>query len=153
VNLYSAFRTFWGCHISQFDDSKHCQACFARQSDREKIIARTMSISKALHIQMRGNYFYICGVSKGFPISSDPASDYMKNNFHMPVAYCKGSRAVMHTYKGHKFVLDNAELLEIDPKYAYERYANLDPEYVECRNFQFGVQYFCTKQPEFGTES
>ena len=138
--VLDGFLSFWGWHVTGFNDTKHCQPCFV--GERERAIQNKMRITKAgtpLIIPVKGNYFYICGVTD-FKVFTH--KEYMKNNFHFPLRWKPGSFATMTTYNEYTFVVENAEIVQFNGAFAKKKYYHLGYPFWSCRNFQFAADMY-----------
>ena len=137
------FNHFWGCHVTGFDDEKHCLECFIGKRE-EKIENKMQMIpdSAPITIPMQGNYFYICGVTNHLKFSHE---EYMANNFHLPLQWKPGSIAKLTTYNGYTFTVRNAEIVPFTSEVAETHYRQLGEKFWTCRNFQFGAQMYVKK--------
>ena len=137
--VMDGFLSLWAYHVTGFNDDKHCQPCFL--GERELSVDRRMPAnpSKPISIKMRGNYFYICGVTD-FKVFTH--KEYMENNFHFPVKYSPGNSVAKTTYNGYTFIIDDAELVLFSAAFSKKHYYHKGYKYWSCRNFQFGADMF-----------
>jgi len=129
---WQGFKYFWALRVDGFDPTNHCQPCFI--GERLLQVRLPLAAGGVAKIRARpGAKIYICGVA-------DPYR--WKNNFHLPVVAREGSEAAGTLYTGADVEVFNGEELPIDASAAKERYPTLGEEFLTCRNFQFGAQYF-----------
>ena len=86
----------------------------------------------AINIE-KGQFIYICGVSN---------PHRWKNNMHLAVFYCKGSKALVSGYNGDLVIIENAKQFVFDDTEAKSIFPEKSAEFLTCRNFQFGVKAF-----------
>lgn len=129
---WQGFKYFWAYRVDGFDPTKHCQPCFIG----ERLLQVRLPLATGGVAKIRaqsGRRIYLCGVA-------DPYR--WKNNFHLPFVVRAGAEAAGQLYTGRDVEVLNGEELPIDPSYAKRAYPRLGEEFLTCRNFQFGVQYF-----------
>ena len=134
------FLAFWAYHVTGFDDTKHCMPCFLGEREwKVKGAMPTIPVDAPVSIPMKGNYFYICGVTD-FKIFTH--EEYMRNNFHMPLRWEQGSTVTMTTYNGFTVTVANVARVEFDDKVVMRLYKDKGEEFYTCRNFQFAAQMY-----------
>jgi hypothetical protein len=121
---------FWAKHVRGFNNTKHCARCLI--GSYEKSISASMPFGVWNDILLTGDALYICGVSKPYR---------WEKNFHLAVKNGAG-RLERALYNGVKVIIEDAEEIVFDGEKARIKYPNLGPEYITCRNFQFGVSFY-----------
>jgi hypothetical protein len=129
------FRFFWAFYVTGFNQALHCQPCFKGAVSRQ-LSTRTARSGQLYTMNERKSfpYLYICGVGTG------PDKLLYQKNFHLPVRYLEGGRAVGETYNGYTITVEDAEALRI-PKLELG-WKGLPEKTTNCKNFQFCVEYF-----------
>jgi len=129
----SGFSQFtWAKYIDNFDDTNHCAKCLKGKWPR--IINDKMDANQDISLPLdEGKAFYICGVAYPWNYS---------NNMHLAVIGKKGSHAELELYTGDKLIVQDAERYIFDDKVARKLYPNYTEQFLTCRCFQFGAQYF-----------
>jgi hypothetical protein len=93
-----------------------------------------MQTNVDIHIKISNLYpFYICGVAYPYKWA---------NNMHLALIENPEQNAELQLYNGDVLEVLGAEQYVFDDRAARELYPNRGPEFLTCRNFQFGVQYF-----------
>jgi len=122
----------WAKYVDYFDDKNHCAKCL--QGKWIKDINHRMETNKDIVLHLKeGKPFYICGVA--YPWNYN-------NNMHLAVIGKEGAEARLELYTGDILIVRDAEQYMFNDKKARELYPNLSEQYLTCRNFQFGAQYF-----------
>jgi len=125
----------WAKYVEFFDDTNHCAKCLKGRWPRE--INETMPANTDIHLPLaEGKPFYICGVA--YPWN-------YHHNMHLAVIGKAGAEARLELYTGDELIVKDAERYYFDEKAARELYPHKTEEYLTCRCFQFGVQYFKAK--------
>jgi hypothetical protein len=124
------FMYFWGKHVKGFNSEKHCARCLS--GSYEKSVSASMPLNVWREVCLSGDVLYICGVSKPYR---------WEKNFHIAVK--NGSGRIEKTlYNGTGIIIEDAEEIVFDGEKARIKYPNLGPEFLTCRNFQFGVHFY-----------
>ena len=80
-----------------------------------------------------GTVLYLCGV----------ASPYRwERNAHLAVIVAPGHDASVQLWNGDTVKITGARQIVFDDNAAKDRYPEKGREFLTCRNFQFGAQYF-----------
>ncbi|BCS33638.1 hypothetical protein TBR22_A28650 [Luteitalea sp. TBR-22] len=133
------FSLIWAFYVKGFIPETHCQCCFKglrapnfhsrNASSGVDIILDLLDVSPIV---------YICGVAMG------PEDQRKYRNLHLPVRYEEGSTTSATTYNGYTVEVTNARALPIPP--VPDGYNGLPPHHTRCKNFQFGLATFGTRQ-------
>jgi len=123
----------WAKYVEAFDDKNHCAKCLKGKWPQEKFNSAMPTNTDIVLPLANGKPFYICGVA--FPFNYN-------NNMHLAVVGKSGAEARLELYTGDILIVKDAEKYCFDDKDARELYPNYGKEYLTCRCFQFGVQYF-----------
>jgi hypothetical protein len=122
----------WAKYVKAFDDSHHCAKCLIGEWPRA--INSAMPANKDIVLPLaEGQPFYICGVSAGYK---------WENNMHLAIIGMVGASCSLELYTGDILTVRDAERYVFDSRAAYDLYPDYDKEYLTCRCFQFGAQYF-----------
>jgi len=131
-NLTGFSKYTWAKYVEVFDDENHCAKCLKGKWPR--VINENMAANVDIHLPLEeGKPFYICGVA--YPWN-------YKNNMHLAVIGKEGAEARLELYTGDILIVKDAERYYFDDKVARELYPEYSEEYLTCRCFQFGAQYF-----------
>ena len=122
----------WAKYVDAFDDKNHCAKCLKGEWPR-KINEKMLANQDLLLTLEEGKPFYICGVA--YPWN-------YKNNMHLAVIGRKGAVAYLELYTGDKLVVTDAERYFFDETAARKLYPGYSEDFLTCRCFQFGAQYF-----------
>jgi hypothetical protein len=137
-DVLTGFRYFWGKTVTGFDNKVHCAKCLLGEYDEQ--VKADMPANTDIEIPLdEGAVFYLCGVAIPYKWA---------NNAHLALKVKAGATAELPLYTGDKISVEGAEKIPFDGKKALDRYSHLSKAYTTCRNFQFGVSYFETGEPE-----
>jgi hypothetical protein len=128
----TGFRFFWGMVVSGFDHRYHCLRCLVGRRVKELTPEwQTGPEGRVSVLIPDGAYLYLCGVARQRRLSL---------NFHMVLK--PGDETIsLPTHNAYVVRAYNAQRVPIPSERAAERYPHLGPEFLTCRNFQFGVAY------------
>jgi hypothetical protein len=122
----------WAKEVHYFDDNFHCAKCLQGTMFRQ--VHGLMQTNTDIHIQTTNLYsFYICGVAYPYKWT---------NNMHLALIENPEQNAELQLYNGDVLEVLGAEQYVFDDQAARLLYPDRGPEFLTCRNFQFGVQYF-----------
>jgi hypothetical protein len=122
----------WAKYVEEFDDTQHCAKCLKGRWPRQ--INDQMKANQDIELLLgEGQPFYFCGVA--YPWN-------YRNNMHLAVIGKKGAEASLELYNGDILKVGDTERYLFDNRAALELYPGYSREYLTCRCFQFGAQYF-----------
>jgi hypothetical protein len=122
----------WAKYVEAFDDKNHCAKCLKGRWPRE--INDKISANIDIYLPLdEGKPFYICGVA---------APWNYRNNMHLAVVGKEGAEARLELYTGDVLIVKDAERYYFDDKVARKLYPDYADEFLTCRCFQYGAQFF-----------
>jgi hypothetical protein len=136
------FPFLWLKYVRGFDRREHCAKClvgaFSTAFKKAKGATATKPWGGDMHTntpivldEVDAPLIYLCGVSSGYKHA---------NNLHVAFRPQHASVIEGRTWNGYKYVIENAEQLEIPGLPA--GFLGLPASYTTCRNFQFGWTAF-----------
>lgn len=155
-NFRRRYRHLWAMVVTGFDDREHCLKCLKGTRVKEvTVMARGGSDFVEVDVP-EGAFLYLCGVVYPFDWSSnfhlvlrrapevvpdlvDVDDPYWQVRTLPPSGPIGG---FIENCFGDMMGFRNAEMVEFDDQKAKALYPNLGPEFLTCRNFQFGAHYF-----------
>lgn len=126
------FRYFWMKTVTGFRSSVHCANCLVGNYCGE--VSNSM-LSGRRHVLAHpvGTVLYLCGV----------ASPYRwTHNAHLAMKVDPGHTASVKLWQGDTVEIEGARQLLFDDAVARRMYPDKGRDFLTCRNFQFGAQYF-----------
>ena len=129
------YRYFWGKRVTGFFPSCHCARCLKGDYLYQSAANMETGVDHILGAVLPGDIVYICGVTR------TPGQD---ENAHLAVEIdpTYHSPFVMDLIRGQRLTMYGAKPLPFTDEAARRRYPDKGPEFLTCRNFQFGAQHF-----------
>ena len=135
----SGFRYWWLKRVLGFNSAVHCAKCLI--GDYEPTMSPTLDTNTNMELDgyLEGDVVYLCGVSSPYR---------WERNFHLAGVVKRGEIAVGELYTGDVVRLFGVRAVEFDGDRAAELFGKRGPEFLTCRNFQFGAHFFSPKTLE-----
>ena len=128
----AGFRYFWLKTVRGFRPGVHCAQCLVGDYC-EAVSARMAANRKVALVYEPGTILYLCGVASPYRWSF---------NAHLAMEVAPGKRCSATLYTGDVVEIEGAQALAFSDAAAKERFPDRGKEFLTCRNFQFGAQYF-----------
>lgn len=128
----TGFRHFWAKHVRGFDPSKHCARCLVGSYERRFGLRSVVNDLVPLSGYAAGDLLYFCGVAN--PLR-------WERNMHLAVRVTgdPDDTARVALYTGDELTVSGALAVPFTDERARSRYPDLGPDFLTCRNFQFGA--------------
>lgn len=127
------FRYFWAKAVTGFTPSVHCARCL--KGSYVKAVNNRMSAGST-EVGNPGEIIYICGVSTPYKWA---------NNFHLVLLCSEDAEPFsVELYNGIAISVSGANRINFDASAAKRLFPEKGSNFLTCRNFQFGAQYFLT---------
>lgn len=126
------WRYLWAKAVTGFDERQHCARCL--EGSYLTAFGLRMAVREPVALEVPdGGLLYLCGVSAPYVHANNLHAAFLPDPEAAPVE--------VQTYTRDRIVVHGGRLLPIYDDAARVLFGHKGPDFVTCRNFQFGAQY------------